>query len=67
MNNYTEEQSKDIKERVEKANALFAELQLVPRIQFAPVETKSGDVVNSVIVTLEDTKYLPKKEEPTNE
>lgn len=65
MNNYTEEQIKDIQERISQANQYFKEIQLVPVIQFIPVETKTGETVNSVIVALQDTKYLP--EEPKKE
>jgi len=65
--NYTEEQQKDISERVIKANENFAGLQLIPRIQMIPVETKDGQIVNSLIVTLEDTKYLPEEKTEVTE
>lgn len=65
--NYTEEQKKDISERVIKANENFAELQLVPRIQILPVESKDGSIVNSIFVTLEDTKYLPEQKTEVTE
>jgi hypothetical protein len=65
--NYTEEQQKDISERVIKANENFAGLQLSPRIQMLPVEEKDGQIVNALFVTLEDTKYLPEQKTEVTE
>ncbi len=67
MNNYTEEQKKDIQERIEKVNQYFKEIQLIPVIQIIPIETKTGEQVNSVVVALQDTKYIPEEPKTTEE
>ena len=62
MNNYTDEQIKDISERIEKANLALVELELQPVMQFQQVEAKAGGVFTALIMSLQDTKYAPKPE-----
>lgn len=71
MENYTEEQKKDITERVEKANAFLKELELVSAVQSSSVNLGSVDPkFNSIFGTylqifLQDTKYSKKQENST--
>ncbi len=62
MNNYTDEQIKDISERIEKANKTLVELELQPVMQFQQVEAKAGGTFTALIMSLQDTKYAPKTE-----
>ena len=67
MQNYTEEEKKDITERTEKANAYLKELNLVPaaqvvKVNLGDVDPKFNSVFGDLIqVYLADTKY-PKTE-----
>jgi hypothetical protein len=71
MQTYTEEQKKDISERVEKANTTLKELELVSAVQSASVNLGSVDPkFNGIFGTylqvyLQDTKYSKKQENST--
>lgn len=57
---YTEEEKKDIEERVEKAKTMLAELNLQPSAQVQKVNTGNDIFADKVIPFLQDTKYTPK-------
>lgn len=60
MQNYSEEEIKDIKERVEKAETMLKELQLFPSavVQKVKVGAENEDVfADKVICYLQDSKY----------
>jgi hypothetical protein len=61
MQNYTEEQKKDIQERVTKAEEMLKELQLFPSavIQKVKVGDESKDIfADNIICYLQDSKYF---------
>ena len=60
--NYTEEQKKDIIERVNKANKVLKDLQLFPSaiVQKVKISDNNEDVfADKVICFLADSKYQP--------
>lgn len=61
MQNYTEEQMKDIKERVSKAEEMLKELQLYPSaiVQKVKVGKEEDDIFgDKIICYLQDSKFL---------
>jgi len=63
MNNYTEEQLKDIKERQEKLIAYCTELEVQPLIRATKELIKDGNVyADKLEIVLMDTKYIPKED-----
>lgn len=69
MNNYTEEQMKDVQDRVEKVTKLIEELQLQILTKIESVEIQTNVFAQKFTIIFGDTKYLPKKKEEakTNE
>lgn len=63
MQTYTKEQEEDIKERVEKANKMLKEFQLVPATQtvsvnLGAIDPKFQSVFGTLLQTyLQDTKF----------
>lgn len=64
-NNYTEEQIKDIQERVSKVESFLKENEIVLAAQVKKVniglDIKKDIFADEVVVFLRDTKYLPKE------
>ena len=60
---FTQEQQKDITERVEKAQAFLKELELFPSAIIRKVNLGNDVFGDQVISYLADAKYLPKKDE----
>lgn len=56
---YTEDQRKDIEERVEKAKTLLKELQLRPALVMQPVNMGNDVFGMKAIPYLADEKYTP--------
>jgi len=61
MENLTEEQKKDIEERLKKAEVCLKDLQLFPSAIVQKVNLGDDTFADKVICYLADAKYLPKK------
>lgn len=57
MNNYTQEQVEDIKEREAKALDTLKELNLTPACQVFKVNVGNDTFADKVVPYLQDTKY----------
>lgn len=62
MNNYTEEQLKDIQTRQDKLIELFKEMEIRPMIQSKKEAIAENVYADRLEIVLVDTKYLPKEE-----
>jgi len=62
MNNYTQEQTDDIKARQEKLISIFKELEMQPMIQSKKEAIAENVYADRLEIVLVDTKYLPKAE-----
>lgn len=62
MNNYTQEQTDDIKARQEKLINTFKELEMQPMIQSKKEAIAENVYADRLEIVLVDTKYLPKAE-----
>lgn len=57
---YSPEEEKDIKERVEKANAMLKELNLYPSAVVQKINKGDDIFVDKIICYLQDNKYIKK-------
>ena len=61
MENYTEEQKKDIEERLKKAEVVLKELQLFPSAVVQKINQGEDIFVDKIICYLQDSKFTPTK------
>ena len=60
-NSFTEEQKKDIEERLKKAEVTLKELQLFPSAVVQKINLGDDTFADKVICYLADSKFMPKK------